>query len=328
VPGGETNKPGRLEELLARRRVHRASAEVARRMNAGDYDLAFVMQCRLVNSPYILRYLRIPSLYFCHEPFAKILEPHFRANDGRLQFLKVALLKWMAKKDAANARQARLICANSLFSQEAVYLHYGINPRLNYCGVDSALFRPLNLPRDRAVLAVGSLSPIKAQDFLIESVATLKTRPELRFIYNFDSKGYHAHLVRLAKRLGVQVSFECLVSDEDLAKAYNRAAITAFPSRLEPLGMVPLESMACETPVVGVAEGGIRETVKHGETGLLTERDPVDFGRAMERLLEDEALWRRTGARGRQDVVEHWTWDHSYTQLEKNMQRAVNRQKG
>ena len=75
--------------------------------------------------------------------------------------------------------------------------------------------------------------------------------------------------------------------------------------------------------MVGVAEGGIRETIQHGETGLLTERDPVEYGQAIETLMKDETLRTRMGMQGRQQVVEHWTWDASYRQLEKNMQRAV-----
>ncbi|MEP6930087.1 MAG: glycosyltransferase, partial [Flavobacterium sp.] len=59
------------------------------------------------------------------------------------------------------------------------------------------------------------------------------------------------------------VPFENMANDTELVNAYNQAILTVFPSRLEPLGLVPLESMACGTPVVGVAEAGIRETIQH-----------------------------------------------------------------
>jgi len=324
VPG-ITKSYGGIGVFLARHQARVSSREVARRINTGDYDLAFIMQCGITNSPYVLRHLRIPSLYFCHEPLAKILEPHFRANDGRLGFLKVAFLKGMVRTDRANARHATLICANSLFSRETIYLNYGIYPRLNYLGVDTAHFQPLNLRRKRVILSVGSLTAIKGQDFIIESVATLKDPPQIDFIYNSGSEDYKSKLSDLAKHLNIPVSFDCLPSQDDLVMAYNQAAVTAFPSRLEPLGLVPLESQACETPLVGVAEGGIRETVKHGETGLLTERDPVEFGRALEMLLKDEALRRRMGVAGRREVSENWTWERSYAQLEKNMERVFTR---
>lgn len=323
VPGGETKTDRGIGVLASLNRVRAASAQVARRINEGDYDLAFIMQCKVSNSPFVLRHLRIPSLYFCQEPYTKILEPHYRANDGRLAPLKQAFLRWMARTDCVSARHATLICANSLYSRENIYRAYGVDPRLNYPGVDTAHFCPLNLEREQVVLSVGSLSPLKAQDFIMESVGTLTERPAIRFVYNSTQRGYQAHLLQLAEQFDVLVSFDCLLTEDDLAMAYNRAAITAFPSRLEPLGLVPLESLACGTPVVGVAEGGIRETVQHGKTGLLTERDPMEYGRAIETLLKDETLRTRMGTLGRQQVIQHWTWDQSYQQLEKNMQRAL-----
>jgi len=89
--------------------------------------------------------------------------------------------------------------------------------------------------------------------------------------------------------------------------------------------LVPLESMACCTPVVGIPEAGIRESVQHGETGLLTERDPVEYGQAIEMLLRDDALREKMGAAGRRRVVDRWTWEGSVEQLERNMRYAVER---
>ena len=48
--------------------------------------------------------------------------------------------------------------------------------------------------------------------------------------------------------------------------------------------------MACGTPVVGVAGAGVRETIVHNKTGVLTERDPVEFDKAVELLLNNDQL--------------------------------------
>ena len=106
-------------------------------------------------------------------------------------------------------------------------------------------------------------------------------------------------------------------------KAYNQAVLTVFPSLLEPLGLVPLESMACGTPVVGVAEGGIRETIINYKTGLLTERDPYAFGAAIELILSDAQLRLDMGQNARQHVLEKWTWEQAIDTLEKNISRVV-----
>jgi glycosyltransferase involved in cell wall biosynthesis len=216
-----------------------------------------------------------------------------------------------------------LICANSLYSVENIYRAYGIYPRFSQLGVDAEHFPLLDRPREHVVLSVGALQPSKAHDLVIESVATLKDRPVVKFIANSSSKGHQQYLQQLADNLGVTVSFSRLVRDEDLVLAYNEASVVAFPSHLEPFGFVPLEAMACGTPVVGVAEGGVRETVKHGVTGLLSERNAADFGRALDQLLTDESLRRQMGAAGRRHVLEHWRWDQAFEMLDANVARAA-----
>jgi glycosyltransferase involved in cell wall biosynthesis len=322
VPGPKAR--GGLGVLTARLPARRAYDKVAEQVNAGGYDLAFVMQCKITNSPAVLSYLKIPSLYFCHEPLARTLEPHFWAR-SRLTTLKRAATKWQVHVDRTNARHATVICANSLYSSENIYRAYGVYPRFSQLGVDADHFPQLDLKRERVVLSVGALQASKAHDLVIESVGTLEERPTVQFIHNSSSRGHQQYLQELADRRGVTVSFSRLVRDEDLVQAYNRAAVVAFPSHLEPFGFVPLEAMACGTPVVGVAEGGVRETVKHGVTGLLTERNPVDFGRALGQLLTDDALRVRMGAAGRQHVLDHWRWDQAFEMLDANVDRAAGR---
>ena len=87
---------------------------------------------------------------------------------------------------------------------------------------------------------------------------------------------------------------------------------------MEPFGIVPLESMACETPVVGICEAGLRESIVNNETGILTERDPTEFGRAVESLLENENVRRRMGESGRQHILDHWTLEKMTERLEKH----------
>jgi starch synthase len=107
-----------------------------------------------------------------------------------------------------------------------------------------------------------------------------------------------------------------------LIELYSHAAVFCCPSIYEPFGIINLEAMACRTPVVGSAVGGIPEVVVDGETGFLVEvgsqgreLEPLDpelfergFAEATRRLLADETLRRRMGAAGRARVVEHFAW--------------------
>ncbi len=64
---------------------------------------------------------------------------------------------------------------------------------------------------------------------------------------------------------------------KNLVLLYNKANLVVYTPYQEPFGLVPLESMSCGTPVVGVNDGGVMETVTNGKTGILTERDTKIF---------------------------------------------------
>jgi starch synthase len=110
---------------------------------------------------------------------------------------------------------------------------------------------------------------------------------------------------------------------ETLIRLYTHAAIFVCPSVYEPFGIINLEAMACETPVVASAVGGIPEVVNHGETGLLvvpevlnaTEiepRHPEQFSRdladAANALLRDPALRASMARRARIRAEEEFSW--------------------
>jgi glycosyltransferase involved in cell wall biosynthesis len=228
-----------------------------------------------------------------------------------------------------NTRFATRVLANSWYSREAIVRTTGVNARVCYLGVDADFFRPdpLSASCEREVLSVGAFWPTKRHDFVVRAVATIpkQRRPPLRII------GYQARfgerewgpvaqeLRDLACALDVDLRLEKEVSDDALRAAYQRAGVVAFAPYLEPFGFVPLEAMACGAPVVGVSEGGVRETVRDGETGLLTDRDEGEFGQALDRVLGDERLATRLGARGRA-VAEHcWSWEGSTNRLEAHL---------
>ncbi|HTX61749.1 MAG TPA: glycosyltransferase, partial [Methanobacterium sp.] len=90
-------------------------------------------------------------------------------------------------------------------------------------------------------------------------------------------------------------------------------------------GLVPLEAMGCGTPVVGVKEGGIRETVIHKKTGLNCERDEELFAEATTQLLSRE-LERYTMSRNSVKVIEdYWNLDHAGERLLCHLNRVIDR---
>lgn len=129
-----------------------------------------------------------------------------------------------------------------------------------------------------------------------------------------------AALVQGLDREGVFWISEMLPKPE-VIQLLTHAAVFVCPSVYEPMGIVNLEAMACETAVVATATGGIPEVVADGETGLLVpidqgadgepydpERFAADLAERVNALLGDPERARRLGEAGRARAVEHFSW--------------------
>ncbi|MFN3076437.1 MAG: glycogen synthase [Alphaproteobacteria bacterium] len=114
-----------------------------------------------------------------------------------------------------------------------------------------------------------------------------------------------------------------MVKRETTIALYSQAAVFCCPSIYEPFGIINLEAMACNTPVVGSKVGGIAEVVVEGETGFLIDAklssnmphdptDPAGFSAAMadaiNRLARNPDLQAQMGAKGRKRVEDNYSW--------------------
>jgi D-inositol-3-phosphate glycosyltransferase len=106
-----------------------------------------------------------------------------------------------------------------------------------------------------------------------------------------DSEVARAH--ELVDELGLhdRVRFVPPQPHHILSSYYRAADVVIVPSRSESFGLVALEAAACGIPVVASAVGGLQSLVDHGQTGfLIPRRDPVEFARAINRILDDPLL--------------------------------------
>jgi alpha-maltose-1-phosphate synthase len=114
-----------------------------------------------------------------------------------------------------------------------------------------------------------------------------------------------------------------MLPKEKIIALYTDAAIFVCPSVYEPFGIINLEAMACETPVVASAVGGIPEVVDEGKTGLLVALDVAgpsdveprhpeqfskDLASAVNRLLDDPELRQTMARNARARVEEQFSW--------------------
>ena len=94
-----------------------------------------------------------------------------------------------------------------------------------------------------------------------------------------------------------------------VTQLYSHAAVFCCPSVYEPFGLINLEAMACEAPVVASAVGGIVEVVEDGKTGLLVPpAQPAALAEALVRVLNSPDLARDMGKAGRRRVEEKFSW--------------------
>ena len=117
-----------------------------------------------------------------------------------------------------------------------------------------------------------------------------------------------------AVRDGV-VWVEAMVPRREVVQLLTHATLFVCPSIYEPLGIVNLEAMACETAVVASAVGGIPEVVVHGETGLLVDYDPerpaefeAGLAAAVDELVADPPRAAAMGRAGRERVLASFSW--------------------
>lgn len=338
-PFGRANQISRIADII---RLDALAARIGRDIRSRNYDVVFAHHCQFTQSPALLRHLGLPSVYYCQEPPRWLVEPPIERPYSsptrmgntlhQLDPLPAIYRRTLLRHDASNVEAATLVLVNSYFSAESIYRLYGRAARVCYLGVDSSTFQPANnggAPRS-SLLSVGALRPNKGFDFVIRALATLSEacRPPLLLIANADSSDERGYLLRLAVECGVVLLIRTRVSDEELREAYAGAALTVYAPVLEPFGFVPLESMACGTPVVAVREGGVRESVVDGVTGILTDRDPEQFAEAIQYLLSRPDLRQQYGRAGRQHVLDKWTWEASTRRIETALEQAANMKSG
>ncbi|SHM79658.1 glycosyltransferase [Actinacidiphila paucisporea] len=191
------------------------------------------------------------------------------------------------------------------------------------CGVDTDEFAPNGGPRGerrpRQLLAVGRLVPRKGFDRAIRALAGLPDT-ELRIAGGPPADLLHAEpeaerLRKLAADRGVADRVRLLggVPHHDMPALMSEADLVLSTPAYEPFGIVPIEAMACGTPVVATAVGGQLDTVADGRTGVLIPPvpdgdDEVTLAKVVGELLDDPERLRGWGAAGRERVLARYTW--------------------
>jgi len=178
-------------------------------------------------------------------------------------------------------------------------------------GVDSQLYHPsrrresvrqrLAPGADRILLYVGRLAPEKRVGVLLDAFPEIQRRSRVRVALVLVGDGPAA--VEYRRRAGDGVRFTGYLKGVELAEAYAAADLFVFPSDTETFGNVVTEALASGVPAVVPDAGGVTETVRAGETGVLVPPgDSSAFAGAVLSLLHDEGLRARLAAGARAEA--------------------------
>jgi starch synthase len=239
-------------------------------------------------------------------------------------------------------RNADGVVAVSASMKEDVQNLYGVHPdrvRVIHNGIDPDEYRPRHDPEVLRALGVDPDVPIllfvgriTRQKGILHLVRAIRhLRPGVQVVLCAgapDTPEIGAEMAALVDEVKGDAAVPVVWIPEMLDKPrvialYSHAAVFVCPSVYEPFGIINLEAMACETPVVASAVGGIPEIVVPGETGILVPieaegggsvepRDPEAFSRALadavNQLMDDPDRRAAMGRAARARVEAHFSW--------------------
>jgi glycosyltransferase involved in cell wall biosynthesis len=308
-------------------------------INRGNFDVLFANSCMFFGATSIGRFTKVPSVLYLGEPYRWLYEAMPRlwwlAPPRRseallgLSSLKAAiqdsrsLRNWrlQAREEVDNAAAFNRILVNSYFSRESILRAYGLDSDVCYLGINTDLFVDRRLERTNTVVGLGSFTRAKNIRLCIEALCLIPhPRPKLVWVGN-TATSYLDEMCVLARERNVDFEPNVSILDEELLDILNRAQAMLYAPWLEPFGLAPLEANACGVPVIAVAEGGVRETIVDGITGLLIEKDPASMASAISKLVSNPTLARELGMNARQNVEKNWSMVAAIDRLEQRLVR-------
>jgi len=253
----------------------------------------------------------IPLVTTCHslEP----LRPWKEDQLGRGYYLSA----WIEKTGIESAD--RVVAVSNLMKQDILkyfdipaekiqVIHNGVDlNKWAHTPLSDALKKKYGIADDY-VLFIGRPTPQKGLEYLVAAADKIPMQIVLGAT-GADTKDYENLMIEEVKKKKNIVWIHELLKEEEYVQLYSSAKVFICPSIYEPFGIINLEAMACKTPVVASATGGITEVVLPEKTGLLVEpKNPKQIADAVNRLLKDDKLRKKMGEEGRKRVEEFFSW--------------------
>jgi glycosyltransferase involved in cell wall biosynthesis len=235
------------------------------------------------------------NVLYCHTPprFLYDQKQYFAGRAHGNPVRQFALNKFEIGYKAAVERMDLLV-ANSATVQERIKTYLGKQSTVVYPPCDLEAFRWIE--QGDYYLSTARLSPLKRVEIIVRAFCAM---PQRNLVV--ASSGEDMARLKAIAAGAPNIRFLGWVSDKQLSELIGKAIATIYVPVEEDFGMSPVESMAAGKPVIGVAEGGLRETIVDGETGvlLLPKFNADDLAQAVVHLSAERALSMRSDCEAR-----------------------------
>lgn len=241
--------------------------KIAKEINKKEYDLILVFPCLLVQSPYLLRFLKNKNktIYFFNETKREFYEKtsfdYWSPKKIITRLIRIPI-KYIDKK---NCKSIKHIISNSKFTANNLQKIYNKKSTVIYPGLKPIKPKKITINNNKKVLSVGLISKIKGYDFSIKQVAGIvenltvlgREIEESKKIYEMATKN---------KVLLKKIKTENNKIKDNL---YNNYSIYLANNFKEPFGITTLEAASKKCIVLGKKEGGTPEIIKDKVNGYL-----------------------------------------------------------
>ena len=295
-------------------------AHKALRGRRGDFDLVHDNQS-LGYGLLALERLGFPLIATIHHPITVDRRLEMEHADSR--YRRFTLRRWygftnMQTHVAKRLKRVITVSANSL---EDIHTDHKV-PRERMTvvpvGVDPDMFRPVDTVErqpGRLITTASADVTMKGLAYLLEALAKLRADGRDLRLTVIGRKKEGGKSAAAIERLGLDPYIDWVtgVTDERIVELYSEAELAVVPSLYEGFSLPAIEAMSCGVPLVATTGGALPEVVgDDNDTALLVP--PGDVGALVIRIataLDDPELRAAVGARGRQRIIDKWSWRHT-----------------
>lgn len=255
-------------------------------------------------------------------------EGQLRLQRKFMQELKEKIIQTMSFSVVAPSQWLEGLLRESIFkSQDIRMIHNGIHTDVFFSRNKQKMRQELGLPADKKIILFaahgGFQSAMKGGPFFLQALQMIQEHSEDSFVLEIGGTGKRPEVLP-----HIQMQSIPYVQDAQLmAKYYAAADVFVSTSLSESFGLTVCEALACGTPVLAFAVGGIPEIVEHGKNGVLVPLGNVELlARRLGEMLVHPEFLQRAGMHGAKNVKESFAVEamtKKYLELYKEVTRTI-----